>query len=694
MGLFSSGRSQESTRDKRLDETQRNQAAAADPPSSAWVCANAGTGKTHVLTMRVLRLLLAGTPPERILALTYTKAAAAEMAEARVRAAGGMGDGRRRGPEGEARRPARRRRPQPRCSGRASCSPSPSRRRAGSRCRPSTPSASACCSAFRWRPACRRVSPSSTTTSGAQLLKEAADEVLAEATARADTPLAGALETAVAYATDSNFDQVLDEALRERDWLAAAVRLDDDGGPTSPGRGDLPQGARHSGRRTPRGGRGEAWRRCCRMRSCGGCTASWRRARPTTSRRPSVSPRRCARAGPAGASRRCSACSSRPAARPRKSLMTQGLAAPHPDALALAGSRAGRVPTLHEQRCKLSLLDATMALVRLGNAVMQRYGDAKARRAALDFDDLVARTASLLRSSAAVEWVLYKLDGGLDHILVDEAQDTSPVQWQVIRALAEEFFAGHGASEQARTLFAVGDEKQSIYSFQGADPTMFADTGTAFAAHAERAGLPWRRMPLTLSFRTVGAAAGGGRPHLRPAGPHAGGQQLARADPPRRPPRRPRRAWSRSGRPRRTSRPSAPSPGRRSRRRAPTPSPVRLATRIADTIGGWLESGEMLASEARPMRAGDILILVRKRAPFAAAMISALKLRGIPVAGADRLMLTEQIAVQDLIALGDVLTLPEDDLALAAVLKSPLIGLDDDDLMALAPGGKARCGRR
>ena len=136
------------------------------------------------------------------------------------------------------------------------------------------------------------------------------------------------------------------------------------------------------------------------------------------------------------------------------------------------------------------LLDAALALVRLGNAVMQRYAEAKARRAALDFDDLVGKARACSHSSAAVEWVLYKLDGGLDHILVDEAQDTSPVQWQVIRALAEEFFSGTGAREETRTLFAVGDEKQSIYGFQGAAPHMFADVGEAFA-RARRA----RRLP-------------------------------------------------------------------------------------------------------------------------------------------------------------------------------------------------------
>jgi ATP-dependent helicase/nuclease subunit A len=316
---------------------------------------------------------------------------------------------------------------------------------------------------------------------------------------------------------------------------------------------------------------------------------------------------------------------------------------------------------------------------------MQRYAQVKARQAKLDFDDLIAKAASLLRSSVAVEWVLYKLDGGLDHILVDEAQDTSPVQWQVIGALAEEFFAGRGARENARTLFAVGDEKQSIYSFQGAAPKMFAAMGDMLALRAERAGLPWRRVPLTLSFRSV-------KPLLAAV-------DSIFADPQRTPGLQ-----------------SSPSPIRHVADRAghaglveiwPTekheaaqqsepwsplletsasPSVVRLANRIAQTITGWLESREMLASDNRPVRPGDILVLVRKRLPFAPVLVSALKARGIPVAGADRLMLIEQIAVQDLVALGDFLTLPGDDLALAAVLKSPLFGLDDDDLMALACG--------
>jgi ATP-dependent helicase/nuclease subunit A len=213
---------------------------------------------------------------------------------------------------------------------------------------------------------------------------------------------------------------------------------------------------------------------------------------------------------------------------------------------------------------------------------------------------------------------------------------------------------------------------------------MFAAQGTALGTRAEQAGASWRRVPLTLSFRSVepllaavdavfadprrtpGLGAAAVR-HVADRAGHAGLVEIwptekhAAADP--------AEPWS----------PLAETSDA-------TPSVVRLAKRIADTIAGWLKSGEMLASEDRPVRAGDILVLVRKRVPFAPALVKELKARGVPVAGADRLMLTDQIAVQDLMALGDVLLLPDDDLALAAVLKSPLFGLDDDDLMGLAHG--------
>jgi len=317
---------------------------------------------------------------------------------------------------------------------------------------------------------------------------------------------------------------------------------------------------------------------------------------------------------------------------------------------------------------------------------MQRYADAKAHRAALDFDDLIRRTALLLSTSAQAQWVLYKLDGGLDHILVDEAQDTSPEQWKIVEALATEFFSGEGAAAGApRTLFAVGDEKQSIYGFQGAMPEKFAEVGRRFEAAAKAAGQNWRQVPLTLSFRTtkpvldavdhvfadpgLARQISTGGTAIQHEAFRLGAAGVVEVWPPEIPEVVPAvETW-------------APLDEQ------PVALPVaRLAERIADTIRDWLDRGEILQSEGRPIRAGDILILVRRRRPFATTVVAALKARNIAVAGADRIRLADQIAMQDLLALGDFLLLPEDDLALATVLKSPLFDLDDDDLMRIAPG--------
>jgi ATP-dependent helicase/nuclease subunit A len=688
-----------------LAETRRNQAAAADPAVSAWVSANAGTGKTHVLTMRMLRLLLAGTEPARILALTYTKAASAEMAT-RVAAhladwvtasdadlGAGLHDLIDRAPSAAEMKRARQ------LFTLVIETPGGLK----------VQTIHAFCERLLQRfPLEAGVPPGFEILDDhtrAALLEQATNQVLSDATTAASgTPLADALATAIAFAAETNFDTYLAEALRQRDWLeAAAGDLQAHLAETLQRREWLEAAARLEDDAAFRLVETEKlYRRLLGLRpqatseatseALAGVlsTAQLTRLRALLAEGSRTDADAAERIGAAlaapGVAGRIAALAALFLGKdgePRKRLITKGLTALHPDAADTLQSAQARFVALHDERCSLQLMEATLALVRLGNAVMQRYGEVKARHAQLDFDDLVARTANLLNSSEAVQWVLYKLDGGLDHILVDEAQDTSPVQWEVITALADEFFSGEGAREEPRTLFAVGDEKQSIYSFQGAAPKMFAAKGEALSARAGRVGLPWRRVPLTLSFRSVapllaavdavfaqpGRTPGvGSSPvrHIANRAGHAGLIEIWPAEKYEAP--APAEAWS-------------PLDETNA-----TPAVVRLANRIADIIAGWLASGEMLASENRPVRAGDILVLVRKRLPFAPALVSALKTRGVPVAGADRLMLTEQIAVQDLMALGDAVTLPQDDLALAAALKSPLLELDDADLMTLAHG--------
>ena len=285
-------------------------------------------------------------------------------------------------------------------------------------------------------------------------------------------------------------------------------------------------------------------------------------------------------------------------------------------------------------------------------------------------------------------WVHYKLDRGVDHVLIDEAQDTSPRQWDIVAHIISEFTSGAGARDGVvRTVFAVGDEKQSIFSFQGAAPREFDLRRRALQRKFEGAGLKFDPVSFTYSFRSGPAilhavdqvfreqdifrsihAVDIGNPihhALADAGPsQIDLWELAEADD-----RQDIEGWR------------APFDGV-----AATSPEVKLSRRIQAEIKTLVGSGMMTGSndDRRPLRYGDMLVLVRRRGNAFDAVIQALKHAGIPVAGADRLKLTEHIAIIDLMNLADALLLPQDDLALAVALKSPLFGLTDDDLFKIA----------
>ena len=150
------------------------------------------------------------------------------------------------------------------------------------------------------------------------------------------------------------------------------------------------------------------------------------------------------------------------------------------------------------------MLEATSAALTVADWLIARYERMKAARGFLDFNDLITRTVRLLSRADVGPWVQYKLDQGIDHILIDEAQDTSPAQWDVVRRLAEEFFSGLGARDNVhRTVFAVGDEKQSIYSFQGADPRHFDEGSHFFGERVRAANGSFERLKLNWSFRST-----------------------------------------------------------------------------------------------------------------------------------------------------------------------------------------------
>ena len=315
--------------------------------------------------------------------------------------------------------------------------------------------------------------------------------------------------------------------------------------------------------------------------------------------------------------------------------------------------------------------DRTLALYRFGMAFNQEYSRLKTQRGLLDYNDLIICTNNLLELSEAAQWVAWKLDNGIQHLLIDEAQDTSPAQWKLLRRLVNEFFDGEGASPDVssgainlpRTMFAVGDFKQSIYSFQGADPLVMNQNRNELSNRANAIHADFRDVPLSVSFRSaspildlvnktipdlrgiddfttheVARTGAGGFVELWPVvrGNDNFGAEMRAAD--------------------------------------------QLARRVKSWLGNRrLPSGNLVG-------AGDILILLRKRGRFFELLLSALQIANVPVAGADRMELAEQIEIQDLLALGDVMHLAEDDLQLAAVLKSPLFGMNEDQLYELAYG--------
>lgn len=380
---------------------------------------------------------------------------------------------------------------------------------------------------------------------------------------------------------------------------------------------------------------------------------------------------------------------------PRKRIYPKEIERNQPDIARILDAEAARVGTAREALRAARCAMMTRALLHLGCAVLDGYDTLKAGRGALDYEDLVLRTLGLLDGKSAnmtraamIPWVMYKLDQGLDHILIDEAQDTNPEQWRIIEALADDFFSGVGARDDLpRTLFTVGDEKQSIFSFQRAAPDRFAAMRRAFSEKIRGAGARMDSVALDVSFRSTpsvlrlvdgvfadpqtraGLGSEGEIHHRAHRAGQAGVAEL----------------WPLYTPPDKDTENEDPWAPPLTLRDAPTGA-ARAAEGVATQIRDWLDRGENLPSHNRPVEPGDILILVRTRTRFVGQLVRALKVRGIPVTGVDRMVLTDQIAVEDLLAASRFALLPEDDLTLACLLKSPLIGWNEEALYDLAQG--------
>ena len=665
------------------------QRKATRPDVSVWVSASAGTGKTKVLTDRVLRLLLDGTPPERLLCLTFTRAAAAEMAgrvadqlgqwtmapDEDLKAAltsltGGQ-------PDEDTCRRARRLF--------ATVLDTPGGMRIET-------IHAFCQSLLRRFPIEAQIAPHFSLMDerdAEETLALAEAHILREAQQARDPELTDALAEITKHVYEFEFPGLISTLANQRGRLRRM--LDQAGGPVplsdivrdalglAPGDtisslteqavGDAAfdqLGLRMAAEALQQGTESEAQK--------GRMLSRWLDA-DRIGRITGLTPyldyflTRDHRDG---------------VVRQAKRLINKATAAAAPGAENILEAEAERLARFVLKGRAAATASATRALTVISRTLIDTYQREKRSRALLDYEDLILDAGRLFARSGISSWVLYKLDGGLDHVLIDEAQDTSPDQWSVVDSIVGEFFAGEGARDLNRTMFAVGDVKQSIYSFQGAAPENFTWVRDRLARTIPGAGGQWSDVDLNISFRSVGpvlravdavfeqvpardGVALDDRPIVHEAAREGDGGLVELW-----PPVPPLESDETE-----TWKPPVERIG------GGTPQ-ARLAAIIATRISRMINDGEVLESAGRPIAAGDIMVLVRRRGAFVDDLVRALKALDIDVAGVDRLVLTEHIAVMDLLALGRFLLFPEDDLTLATVFKSPIVGLTEEDLFELA----------
>ena len=667
---------------RALPRLKGAQAAASDPGQHVWLAASAGTGKTQVLSARVFRLLLNGTDPSAILCLTFTKAGAAEMAgrinqrlAAWVRAPDEalFADLQALGERGD---------PAQRAVARTLFARLLDAPGGGLRIQTIHGFCQSLLAAFPLEagltPGFRPLEP----REEALLQRRALAELLVAERASGRTRT---IEAIGALSVRMGEDGALP-------FLIACARRPDAMRALPMGEGVVPLVRRALG--VPDGDVLEHLAGCCGddafdlvgLRRIAAANRGWATATGTRN----------------------------------ADIVEAWLAAAPPERVALLGeligvvrTQAGTLPKTGLSRltaiepdyedlgrtlgsCCADLLaliplaafaDLYAGALMAGRDYAGAYAEAKRREGAVDFDDLIRATVELLRLPGIGEWVRYRLDQDIAHVLIDEAQDTNAEQWAIVRSLAEEFFAGTGArAPRFRTLFTVGDYKQAIFGFQGTDPQYFAAMEQHFSrlardnlgeadAPADERGLPMAQLSLTHSFRStrpvlefVDAALaavpnpalgtdmalhasevpGPGVVELWPPETGAGAAEEGEED------------WL-------------------------DDATRALARRIARTIREWLDTGLMLESKGRPVRPEDVMILVKRRGELASLIVARLYAEGVPVAGIDRLRLNAPLAVQDLLAAVRFVLQPDDSLALAALLVSPLLGWTQEELLAAAP---------
>jgi ATP-dependent helicase/nuclease subunit A len=668
-----------------LPELKGEQALASDPAVHAALSASAGTGKTQVLTARVLRLLLNGARPESILCLTFTKAAAAEMANrigARLAKWVRLKDSELATDLdhlGESTDPRTRERAR-QLFARVLDAPG------GLKIQTIHSFAQGLLAAF---PAEAGIMPGFQPIEGRaeqELVRRTLAELMADAEAKGDHSLIGDVQCLSRRLGEDRAVEYLQECARRPDALKA-LGLRETIEPQILDLMDLPGEslddyiAHHCG---------DEGLDCDLLRSVAEANRKWGTQTGLGHARViddwlSLTPiERAARLDEL-----------------RKIVLTDK-GTPRVSAGQLKvkptyESDAGRLAVLIADLLRLqngARLAADIAAgLRAGQAFATAYTRAKRAAGVADFNDLIEWTRELLRQPGMGDWVRYKLDRQVDHVLVDEAQDTNAAQWDIIERLVDEFFSGSNEVEQrVRTLFMVGDFKQAIYGFQGTDPRRFSEAREMFKRRAssmssgddlfsyQQSAQEFRDLSIAASFRSAQPVLDLVDAVIQSVGPAA----LALDVPP--PPHRAHHQdrpgsvelWAPF------SVEESPDDSDEGEERWISIRDRKYADALAERIRLMVEDAPVLASTKRPLTPGDILVLVRSRGELASLIVARLFSAGVPVAGVDRLHLHEPLAVQDLLAAIKFAVQPNDNLSLACLLVSPLLGWDQDQLRALA----------
>jgi ATP-dependent helicase/nuclease subunit A len=659
------------------NEATERQIQAARPSSSTWLSANAGSGKTRVLTDRVARLLLNDVQPQHILCLTYTKAAAGEMQNRLFERLGKwamlndkdltnalteLGDDGTIDPHRLAHART--------LFARALETPG------GLKIQTIH---SFCASLLRRFPLEAGVSPQF-----AEMEDRAAEMLRAEIVdSMADGEHAHLIDAIARHATDTDLDSLTKAIVSKRDAFGKSLGFDDLLGVFGlPSRFD----STALNAQVFLGGEAELIHDLATAMSAGSANdvkAAKILAKITA---PGLSDLpQLEKSFLAGAASK----TIEPFSAKLESFPTKATRQANPDLMAKLEPLMLRVEAARPQRLGLLAARKSHALHQFAAVFLPEYARRKQIGGWLDFDDQILKARQLLNDSAVAAWVLYRLDGGIDHILVDEAQDTSPVQWDVIEKLAQEFTSGLGARPDVeRTIFVVGDKKQSIYSFQGADPDAFDRMQAEFGKRLQDSDITLEDLTLEFSFRSSTAILQlvdlvfANQPD---AGFRKDSQHRAfKSDLPGRVDLWPVVAKVDENADRVWTDPVD--------RQSEQHHNVILAERIAASIKDMIDNGATIPVDGakpgifqkRRVRAGDFLILVQRRSDLFAEIIRACKAAELPIAGSDRLKVGAELAVKDLAALLNFLVTPEDSLALATALKSPLFGWTEQDLFDLA----------